>query len=422
MNPKQKKFLTELAARGSALLEENPKKSTKTATVFYLRSNDRDGTRRIIQAQLKAKRVPFKQVKTSLSSEDITEFQFIGGTLVRLVYKPKSGGMTETTLNSTITELMPCLMFLNNINIKDINKIYQKILNLPKGQICYVTTQDEKAGRDFIEKMPDSSLFKEKMYNAIGIYKYLIDVKRTQRVKKVYWTYRAKPAGVPPNSPADIVIEFTPKKLLGVSLKAGSASSKEPLLNTYVNVVINMFEAQANTSVRRLKDILYKETYSKIPGIPKQDYDTAQRGQTLAVLEQFEKNYPKKYEEYYDANLAIIRNYLGFVMAKDLKKFIKFCRQNILKQSDVPVIIIKAVGQTYQEVKDSNQLNVLLARATNVIAKTSKTSKQNFQLCIYEGREEIGKMNMSVRSNKVGVQHKLGQFFNLAVKYNGLDK
>ena len=156
--------------------------------------------------------------------------------------------------------------------------------------------------------------------------------------------------------------------------------------------------------------------------MPKQDYDTAQRGQTLSVLEQFEKNYPKKYEEYYDANLAIIRNYLGFVMSKDLKKFIKFCRQNILKQSDVPVIIIKAVGQTYQEVKDSNQLNVLLARATNVISKTSKTSKQNFQLCIYEGREEIGKMNMSVRSNKVGVQHKLGQFFNLAVKYNGLDK
>ena len=28
---------------------------------------------------------------------------------------------------------------------------------------------------------------------------------------------------------------------------------------------------------------------------------------------------------------------------------------------------------------------------------------------------------MAVRSNKVGVQHKLGQFFNLAVKYNGLN-
>ena len=51
-----------------------------------------------------------------------------------------------------------------------------KILKLPKGQVCYVNTQDEKAGRDFIEKMPDSSLFKEKMTNALGILKYLKDV------------------------------------------------------------------------------------------------------------------------------------------------------------------------------------------------------------------------------------------------------
>tara|TARA_B100001057_G_scaffold131421_1_gene130674 strand:+ start:1100 stop:2371 length:1272 start_codon:yes stop_codon:yes gene_type:complete len=422
MNPKQLKFLTELAARGSAVLEENKKKSTKTATVFYFRSSDRNGTRRVVQAQLKAKKVPFKQTKTSLSSEDITEFQFVGGTLIRLVYKPKSGGMTETTLNSTITELMPCLMFLNNINETDINKAYEKILKLPKGQTCYVTTQDEKAGIDFIEKMPDSSLFKEKMNNAFAILKYLKDVKKTQRVKKVYWTYRAKPPGVPGNSPADIVIEFTPRKLLGVSLKAGSSSSKEPLLNTYVNVIINGFEAQANESVRKLKKILYKETYSKIPGITSADYDVATRGNTLAALEQFERQYPQKYEEYYDANLAIIRNYLGYTMTKSLPKFIKFCRESILKQSDVPVIIIKAVGNQYQEVKDANQLNVLLARATNVVAKASKTSKQNFDLILYEGRQEIGTMNMAVRSNKVGVQHKLGQFFNLAVKYNGLAK
>ena len=37
---------------------------------------------------------------------------------------------------------------------------------------------------------------------------------------------------------------LSPRKLLGVSLKAGSSSSKEPLLNTYVNVIINGFEAQ----------------------------------------------------------------------------------------------------------------------------------------------------------------------------------
>ena len=31
-------------------------------------------------------------------------------------------------------------------------------------------------------------------------------------------------------------------------------------------------------------------------------------------------------------------------------------------------------------------------------------------------------MEMSIRSNQVGKKHKLGQFFNLAVKYNGLNQ
>ena len=102
--------------------------------------------------------------------------------------------------------------------------------------------------------------------------------------------------------------------------------------------------------------------------------------------------------------------------------FRKYCRTQILKQSEVPVMIIKAINDTYTEVKDSNQLNVLLAQVTNVIAKPSISSKQNFNLCLYNGVTEIGQMKMSVRTNKVGVEHKLGQFYNLAVKYNGLEK
>jgi len=53
-------------------------------------------------------------------------------------------------------------------------------------------------------------------------------------------------------------------------------------------------------------------------------------------------------------------------------------------------------------------------------AEPSKTSKQNFDIMLKRGSKVIGTMNMAVRSNKVGVTHKLGQFFNLAVKYNGL--
>ena len=87
----------------------------------------------------------------------------------------------------------------------------------------------------------------------------------------------------------------------------------------------------------------------------------------------------------------------------------------------MPVTIIKAVNDTYKEVKDSNRLNVLLTQANKVVGIKSQTSKQNFELCLYNGNNKIASMNMSVRSNQVGVEHKLGQFFNLSVKYNGLN-
>ena len=52
----------------------------------------------------------------------------------------------------------------------------------------------------------------------------------------------------------------------------------------------------------------------------------------------------------------------------------------------------------------------------------SISSKQNFDIRIKQYSKVLGSMNMAVRSNKVGVEHKLGQFFNLAVKYNGLNE
>tara|TARA_B110000967_G_C18665959_1_gene450541 strand:- start:36 stop:821 length:786 start_codon:yes stop_codon:yes gene_type:complete len=260
-----------------------------------------------------------------------------------------------------------------------------------------------------------------KMSNAIAINKFLLDISKTQRVKNVWWTYRKKPAGVPANSPADIVIEFMPSKFLGVSLKAGSSSSAEPLLNTYVNPIYTFFNSNSEAKTK-LRATLWKNVYSKIPGLKEIGYDTTTKGATLDILREFEKNYLTDYEKLYDTGLTIIRNAVGYTMTKDLRLFRKYCRTQILKQSEVPVMIIKAINDTYTEVKDSNQLNVLLAQVTNVIAKPSTSSKQNFNLCLYDGTSLIGEMKMSVRTNKVGVEHKLGQFYNLAVKYNGLEK
>lgn len=419
LTKQQQTIIEQASKKAGGKLEFQQKKSSSKTAVYFIRASNRGDARRNVQNHLKSKKLKVVEKKTSLSSENISEFD-IGTYTVRIVYKPVSGGMTETTLNSTITELVPCLAFLNNIKERNPKKLYDRILKLKPDQKCYVNKSDQKAGIDFIEDMPNSSKFLEKMGNAVAITKFLEDTNAKKKIKNVFWTYRAKPSGVPANSPADIAIYYNNGDILGVSLKAGGESTKEPLLNTYVNKVYYHFEP-TGTQIQKLRSDLYKNTYSKIPGITSKQYDEgSERNNTYMALDNLEKYNASTYEKYYDTNLSIIRNKLGYTMTKDYKKFKKYCQSEILKQGEVPVIIIKAFGLQYKQVKDSNRLGVLLDEANGVKAEPSKSSKQNFDIMLKRGSKVIGTMNMAVRSNKVGVTHKLGQFFNLAVKYNGL--
>ena len=420
---KEHKLLIEQAtAKAGGQLDYQPKKSSSKILVYYVRASNRTDARRNVQNFLKSKKITFTEKKTSLSSENITEF-VLGTYTIRMGYKPRSGGMTETTLNSTITELVPCIAFLNGCVERNPDKLYEKVLGYTQSQKCYVNAADQKAGIDFLEDMPKSSKFKEKMNNAVAITKFLEDTHRNKKIKNVFWTYRAKPDGIPKNSPADIAIFFEDKSILGVSLKAGGESTKEPLLNTYVNKIYYHFEP-SGTQIQRLRQDLYTNTYSKIPNVTSPRYDEVgtERKKTLAALDTLETTNLQEYERLYNANLAIIRNKLLYTMTKDFETFKKYCRSEILKQSDVPVIIIKAVNDTYKEIKDSNRLSVLLEQATSVEGMVSISSKQNFDIRIKQYSKVLGSMNMAVRSNKVGIEHKLGQFFNLAVKYNGLNE
>ena len=233
-------IIEQATAKAGGKLSFEQKKSTRNVAVYFVRASNRPDARRNIQNFLKFKKIDITEKKTSLSSENITEF-VIGTYTVRIVYKPMSGGMTETTLNSTITELVPCIAFLNGCVERNPDKLYEKVLGYPQSQKCYVNKADQKAGIDFLEDMPKSSKFKEKMMNAVAITKYLEDMHSKKKIKNVFWTYRAKPAGVPANSPADIVMLFQDNTMLGVSLKAGGESTKEPLLNTYVNKIYYHF-------------------------------------------------------------------------------------------------------------------------------------------------------------------------------------
>src|SRR5210317_1642307 len=172
LTKQQYQIVEQAAKKAGAMLSFEEKKSTRSADVFYARAADRSTARKHFNNHFKSQKLKAVVKKTSLSSEDITETE-IGGKTVRIVYKPMSGGMTETTLNSTITELFPCIAFLNGCVERNPEKLYEKVLSYPQSQKCYVNKSDQKSGVDFLEDMPKSSKFKEKMTNAVAITKYL---------------------------------------------------------------------------------------------------------------------------------------------------------------------------------------------------------------------------------------------------------
>ena len=272
--------------------------SSSKRDVFYFRVKDRDVARTKVAKQLKKLLIPYTQEITSLSGEELISLEKgqLSEKKTLIVFKPLSGGMTETTLNSTITELLPCLAFLNKIKTRNREKFFRDCTNA-RIKTCYVKSAEIKVGEAFITQMPDSSKFKEKLDNAIAITQYLEAMHKQKSIDNVFWSYRTKPAGVDADSPADIVVKFTDGELLGISLKAGDATSKEPLLNSYVNPIMDVLASERDKTT--LRNFLFEQVYSKIPGI-QPTYDTRKyKKATRDILYDFETNNRARYEQYY---------------------------------------------------------------------------------------------------------------------------
>ena len=171
-----------------------------------------------------------------------------------------------------------------------------------------------------------------------------------------------------------------------------------------------------------LRNFLFEQVYSKIPGI-QPTYDTRKyKKATRDILYDFETNNRARYEQYYDAMLEIGRQNIMEVFTNDVDDFCQYISKKVLKVTSTPTKIVKAIGKTTKEIEDSNLLGTLMPLTKSIEAEASKTSKQQFMIHLMDkNKKRIGTMNMSIRSNQVGKNHKLGQFFNLAVKYNGLD-
>jgi len=414
--------------------EIDNKKSSSGRTIIIVRDNDRIDTRDDFFKSLKDAGIS-AEIKDYASSsiehiwlkDKFEDSEDNKNKTIIVVFKSAAGGMQETTLNSSITELFPCIAWENGwANPTSVDDFYQKLITVDTNTLKCVGSQDREAAKETIAKAPDSSKYQIKMENALGILKYLRIQNKQSPIKNILWGYRAKPSGVDEKHPGDMYITFKDNKVLGVSLKAGGKSTHEAKLNTFVNPVWETFGKQRELVALRKK--LHKKVYSKIPDMPSEtEYDSGKgRKITGNILKDFNRTNNKKYEQYYDEQLEIMREAIIDLFNKNSKQSFKYIKENILRNApDVPTIVIKGVGDDFQQVTDDDEVGVFLAVTKYIVAYKSTKSKQNWHIDLVSGGgKETLTMNMVIRSNKgghAGVK-KLGQYYNLSVKFNSVAK
>ena len=391
--------------------------SSTTTIVIRTPNGDRAATKIKIEKQLSSAKIPFNPDSKS-GSIGATDIMF-GKHIVKVIYKPTSGGMSETTLNSTITELAPSLAFMAGKKKFANPKAFHEFLSKTKGNQygVYVKKEDEDAGANFIAVMVNSSKFVDKMNNAQAILDYLWSEHDKSPISQVYWGYRAKPENIPNNHKGDIFIKFKNKKMLGVSLKAGGDKTAEPQLNTYVN---KMFEDFGNRAAKEsLIDIVHKKVHSTI-GLPKDWADRSKKSNSIKIINSFKETDPSKYEGLYNKMLEIVRQAIIDNVNANMKNTIKYIKTIVLNKSDdnsVPLVVVKATGSAYKFVTDEDAIETFLPKVKSIKAY-AESSKQAWAIDLISSSKTLT-LNMTVRSNKSPPDNKIAQGFNLAIKFNG---
>ena len=393
-------------------------KAGAKGVTYTVKSTDRETSRSNVEKALKNNKVGTVERKLmTISSMEVTRCK-MGDTMLTFVYKPTKGGMSQTTLNASITELFPCIAFetgIKSTQITNVKQFYNLIKKNDNASLnCYLNSKDAKAGRDFIDKA-ENGKFQEKVQNAINILKWVEGVHKLHPIAKIYWGYRAKPQGVMNNHPGDIFLQFTNGKLLGVSLKAGGEKTDEPKLNTYVRPIYDYY-GKLN-EYDKLKDKLWPN-YMLIPGITESDknmWGTTALAQKTYDYERIDGN---GYNELYDKNLEIIKGELIKLLNSDFSKTKGWLLEKVAQQQqDVPLVVVKATDKRARRDKASDMLIEALASGKKIRVELSKKkSKQAWNIHISDGSKL--QLDFTTRTNKVGAQHKMGQFSNLAVKFN----
>ena len=400
-------------------------KSANARTVVYIVSSDkRFEAQDSLNQQLQSAGYGVSKnfISSVSSSQETTEFLLPSGARRRIGFKPTKG-FQKTTERANITELFPAIAFLNNINpngsVDDFFNAISQVNPSRRGSPGpYLSDDDVQSGLDTINVSRPSVDFKvrEKLRNAQNITMWLNNHNQKHPIAEVYWGYRTKPDGVDAANPGDIFLKYQNGGMLGVSLKAGGSATKEPILNTYVKPLFDYF-GKPNDYLK-LKQSLFPQY--REAGVSEMDIKSKWGSSLLAQqLGKFEKEDPKEYNRLYDINLSLVKQAVINLFNSDIKKTRKFIKSQILKtQLKTPFIKVKATMTTAYVDNTYDQLQAGLESATSIIASDPGGSKQDFNITLSDGIRL--NMEFSARSNKSGFLHKLGQFENLAVKFNAI--
>lgn len=357
-------------------------------------------------------------------------------------------GGEQTTVNSTITELFPALWFNNNSraprNTAELTEFIKKVkLNTPNSRKTFVAksiTSDTKQAEKFISQafsLIEPKMLKTKLDNAFGITQYLYDTDKSNPIVRAVWGYRAKPEGVPSNHAGDIFLIFKDKSISGISLKAGSKSSAEPKLNSYVRTTLMKpyWQKLDSKADDKLKSELWKKVYSKVPGLPKtvtkDNYYSSGRIAKInpemdaALLKLFKSN-PKEFDRLYQIQNTVSKQALCDLINSSVKVTKQWINEEfrLEKPQEVPLILVKAIGTKAEEQGD--KLVNFLPKVTKVHAYINKNSVQEWFIDVSDSKGKKLTLLMTIRSDSEyraeKRKGKLGALSMLKLLYRGVKK
>jgi hypothetical protein len=171
-------FLSEEVASGDfpegvfgGLSIEKKSENSKTA-VFVVRSDDRLSDRDEILRNLKQSGIKAEVREKAGQGVDPIFIDSHFDVTVILLIKPKSGGVGETTLNASITELFPAIAWETGYKMTtSVDNFYYHLLEQDPSKLKCVNPKDLDAAVATIQKASESSKFTEKMLNAMGVRK-----------------------------------------------------------------------------------------------------------------------------------------------------------------------------------------------------------------------------------------------------------